>query len=188
MGSPQHSPPTGTGDCLSSAPNIAESRPSGDTWRPPDLAPSGQRRTEQPGLCAPRLPPRTMSVPVKPGPVQAPTMLAPLITPRVRDPQDPLTGAQCRPCRPHDATGESVNEHRLPRRNDSLPCAPLHYASGCDRTAPPDRGSSPLSGHAVLQTEAMLEGRAAMLWTEEQVRENRMGDDLQAPGQVGRRP
>ena len=188
MGSPQHSPPTGTGDCLSSAPNTAKSRPSGDMWRPPDLAPSGQRRTEQPGPCAPRQPPRTTGVPVKPGSVQAPMTPTPLLTPRVHHPQDPLTGAQCRPCRPHDATGESVNEHRLPRRNDSLPCAPLHYASGCDRTAPPDRCSSPLSGRAILQTEAMPEGRAAMLRTEEQVRADRMGDDLQATGQVGRRP
>ena len=119
-----------------------------------------------------------MGVPVKLGLVQAPTMPIPLLTLRVRDPQDPLTGAQCWSCRPHDTTGESVNEHRLPRRNDSFPCTPLHYASECDRATPPDRGRAPLSGRDVLQTEAMPEGRAAALRTEEQVWAVRMGDDL----------
>ena len=157
-------------------------------WRPLDLVPPGQRRTEQSGPCAPRLPPRTMGVPVKPGPIQAPTTLTPLLTPRVRNPQDPLTRSQRRLCRPHDATGESVNEHHLPRRNDGLPCAPLHYASECNRTAPPDRGRAPLSGRAILQTEATPEGRAPALRTEGQVRADRMGDDLRATARVARPP
>ena len=81
-----------------------------------------------------------------------------LHTPRLRDPQDTLTGAQCWPCRPHDAMGESVNELCLPRRNDGFPWAPLHYASGCDSTAPPDCGRAPINGCAVLRVEATQGG------------------------------
>ena len=154
MGSPQHSPRTGTGDCHSSAPNMTRGQPSRDTWRPPDLAPPGQRRTERPGPCAPRLP-STMGVPAKTGPVRAHTMPTPLRTSRVRDPQNPLTGHSVgRAGRTTQRERERVNELRLPRRNDGFPCTPLHYSSGCDRAAPPDRGRAPLNGRAVLRAEA----------------------------------
>ena len=114
----------------------------------------GQRRAGRPGPCVPKLPLRTSDVPVKPGPRTGSMTPTPLLTLHERGLQDPLTREQYRPCRPHDATREGVDEHRLPRRNDSLPCAPLHYASKCDRAAPPDRGRAPLNGRAVLQAEA----------------------------------
>ena len=62
-----------------------------------------------------------------------------------------------------DTTGEGVNEHRLPRCNDGLPCRLLHYASKCDRMAPLGRGKAPLTGRVVLQTEATQGGRAVAL-------------------------
>ena len=131
---------------------------------------------------------RTPGVPVKSGPRTGSTMPAPLITRRKHRLQGSLTRGQRLPCGPRDATGEGVNEHRLPRRNDSLPCAPLHYASRCDRTTPPDRGRAPLSGRAILQTEATPEGRAPALRMEGQVRADWMGDDLRATARVARPP
>ena len=178
MGSLQHSPRTGTGNCHSSAPNTTRGRPSGDTWRPPDL---GHPRSAS--YRATRAVRSKNADPYNGRAGQARPRTGSHIAhslhmPRLRDPQDPLTGAQFWPCRPHDATGESVNEHRLPRRNDSLPCVPLHYASRCDRTALPDRGRAPLNGRAVLRSEA-TQGR-----TRSSATDGRAGTD----GQDRRRP
>ena len=160
MGSLQHSPRTGTGNCRSSAPNTTIGWPSGDTWRPPDLGhprSASYRATravrsknaDPYNGCAGQARPRTGS-----------HVAHSLHMPRLRDPEDTLIGAQCWPCRPHDATGESVNELCLPRRNDSFPWTPLHYTSGCDRAAPPDRGRAPLNGRAILWSEA-TQGRTS---------------------------
>ena len=101
-----------------------------------------QRRAGRPGPCVPRLPLRTTDVPVKTGPRTGSTTLAPPFAQCERGLQGPLTGEQCHPCRPRDATGEGVNERRLPCCNDGHPCTILHYASECDRTALPDHGKA----------------------------------------------
>ena len=154
MGSPWHSPQTGTDNCRSSAPSATRSRPSGDMWKPPDLEPPGSvpyraTRVVRSKNAAPyngragQIRPRMGS-----------HVTHSLRTPRLRNLQDPLTGAQCWSSWPHDAMGKSVNKLRLPRHNDGFSCTPLHYASKCDRAAPPDRGRAPLTGRAILQAEA----------------------------------
>jgi hypothetical protein len=81
----------------------------------------GQSRTRRPRPCAPRLPPRTMGVPVKPGPRTGSTMPIPLLARREHGLQGSLIEEQCLPCGSRDTTGEGVNECR--------PCAVMMVIS-----------------------------------------------------------
>ena len=85
------------------------------------------------------------------------TTPAPLFLPHERGLQGPLTRAQSQLRGPRDTTGEGVNEHHLPLRNNGPLCTLLHYASRCDQTTLPGLGKAPLTGRAVDQAEAMRE-------------------------------
>ena len=123
----------------------------------------GQSRTGRLGPCAPRLPPRTTGVPIKLGPRTGSTTSAPLIARGKLRLQGSLRKGQRLPYGARDTTGEGVNGHRLPCRNDGRPYAPLHYSSERDRTALPSLGKAPLTGRAVLQPGTTRGGREEAL-------------------------
>ena len=100
---------------------------------------------------------------VKPSPRTGSTTSAPHIARRKHRLQGSLTKGQRLLCGLRDTTGEGVNGHRLPCRNDGRPCAPLYYSSERDRTALPGLGKAPLTGRAVLQPGATRGGREVAL-------------------------